>query len=610
MINQIGQVTKFVTLKSFPRFWIPVLFFVFTGGLLVTMIFVMLGYQAFYLNRSYPGVSIAGVEAGGMTHPEIVTVVKAKAATYLDRPITIQIGDEAWTFTSQQLGLGVEVTATADKAYQIGRRGNFFADMLTHLSLIFSPRYVEPVILYDQGPTNEILQQLSNVVNYPPRNGEVIVRSATEIEVIPAQRGQRLHLEATQPLIEGAIFSDGAQPVVTAFTQEIIPAITNEDIAAVSQQVQSLVTKPFVFGFSTNTDTAEWRLEPDSLATIIDIVEKPDTNGQPQLTIELDRARLAPYFEEFARVINQEPVNARLKFDNELGELTVLQYSRDGRTLDIEAAYEQAAVSVATGSNFVKLPVSLRPPTVSSDDIASLGIKELISESTSYFTGSSRGRMHNIALAASKFDGVIVPPGEIFSFNQHLGAVTSEEGYDESLIIFGDRTTVGIGGGVCQVSTTAFRTAFFGGFELVERWAHGYRVSWYETNSIVGLDATIYTPDLDFKFRNDSDHHLLIHTHTDLDAGTLTFKFYGAPTGRDVIVSEPTQTNLVKHGLPIYEETPTLPKGKTKQVDWAKDGLDVTVIRVVKDGDSIIHEDEIISHYNPWRAVYQVGTGS
>jgi len=252
--------------------------------------------------------------------------------------------------------------------------------------------------------------------------------------------------------------------------------------------------------------------------------------------------------------------------------------------------------------------VFITPATVSSDNVDSLGIKELISESTSFFKGSSQGRVHNIALSASKFDGVVVPPGQIFSFNQHLGPVTAEAGFDESLIIFGNRTTVGVGGGVCQVSTTVFRAAFFGGFELVERWAHGYRVSWYEIGAEPGLDATIYTPDVDFKFRNDTENHILIQTETDEDAGTLTFKFYGTPTERQVIVSEPVITNEVEHGPPVYEETDKLPGGIIKQVDWAKDGMDVTVTRVVKVGDTIIHEDEIISRYRPWQAVYQVGT--
>ena len=610
MINQIGQVTKFIPLKKFSTSWASILFFLFAAGLLVTMIFAALGYQILYLNRSYPGVSVAGIEVGGMTQPEIISAVNKPAAMYLNRPITIQVGDESWTFTGQQLGLRVDVQTTAERAYQVGRSGNLVFDMLTHLSLIFSPHDVDPVILYDSDPTEQLLRQLTDTVNYPPQHAALIINSAAEVEISPARRGRRLHGGATQPLIEAAIFGDDAQPVIKAFTQEVIPAITDEDVATLYRQVQPLLRDSLTFSFNAPTDAAEWRLDPDELAAMLNIVERPDTNGKPQLTVALDKEKLAPYFEAFARVVNIESSDARLKFDDEAGKLVVVQPSRDGRSLDVAATYERVTAAVTNGSSFIELPVITTPARVSSDNLDTLGIKELVSESTSYFKGSSEGRMRNIALAASKFDGVIIPPGEIFSFTRHLGPVTAEAGYDESLIIFGDRTTVGIGGGVCQVSTTAFRTAFFGGFELVERWAHGYRVGWYETNAGPGLDATIYTPDVDFKFRNDSDGYLLIHTNTDLEAGTVTFKFYGTDTGREVIVSEPVETNVVKHGPPVYEETSTLPAGMMKQVDWAKDGLDVTVTRVVKKGETIVHQDEIFSHYQPWRAVYQVGTGS
>jgi vancomycin resistance protein YoaR len=260
-------------------------------------------------------------------------------------------------------------------------------------------------------------------------------------------------------------------------------------------------------------------------------------------------------------------------------------------------------------ANVIDLPLLVTAPAVSSADVEALGLKTLVSESTSYFKGSSEGRMNNIKQAASKFQNIVVPPDGIFSFNEHLGDVSKENGFDESLIIFGNRTTVGIGGGVCQVSTTAFRAAFYGGFEIVERWAHGYRVGWYETNSGPGLDATIYSPDVDFRFRNDTPHHILIKTETDLTAGTLTFRFYGTPTNREVVVSEPEQTNQVKPEPPVYEEDPLLPKGKVEQVDWANEGVEVTVTRTVTEDGAIIHNDTIVSRYRPWRAVYKVGTG-
>ena len=209
-----------------------------------------------------------------------------------------------------------------------------------------------------------------------------------------------------------------------------------------------------------------------------------------------------------------------------------------------------------------------------------------------------------------KFHGIVVPPGAIFSFNDYLGPVTTETGFEESLIISGDRTAVGIGGGVCQVSTTAFRAALFGGFEITERWAHGYRVSWYETGSGPGMDATIYTPDVDFKFRNDTDHYLLIQTDVDETAGTLSFRFYGTPTGRQVTIEDPVVENVVPHGPAIYQDDPSLPKGTTEQVDWANDGVDVTVRRTVTEGDAVIHQDTFFSRYKPWRARYLIGTAT
>jgi vancomycin resistance protein YoaR len=121
------------------------------------------------------------------------------------------------------------------------------------------------------------------------------------------------------------------------------------------------------------------------------------------------------------------------------------------------------------------------------------------------------------------------------------------------------------------------------------------------------LDATIYSPDVDFRFRNDTDHYLLIQTETDLEAGTVTFQFYGTQTEREVIVSDPEITNEVEHDPPLYEQDASLPEGTIKQVEWAIDGMDVEVTRAVKEGNRIVHEDVITSHYRPWQAVYRVG---
>lgn len=586
--------------------WLPTLFVLGTGGLLAIIIFLILGYQLIYLNRTYPGVQVANVNVGGMTQAAMMTAIGQRAPDYLVRRVTIAYGSETWTFTGQELGMQVDVTQTAQAAYAVGRSGHLIVDLLTQLSLLRTSRNIKPVILYDPGPTNQALQALADKLNQAPRDAQLIIHPDARIEVIEPQRGRRIHIEATQALIKAALFENNDQ-VVNPVVQQILPTIT--DVEAARRQAENLIGQPLIFRFQAEPETTEWRLERAELAGMMDMTETVNDAGKTELSITPNREKFRAYLEPIAATIQREPVEARLEFNPETNQLVVLQESQEGRHLDVEAALEQVMALNNSQTHQVELPVVAIPPVVSSKNLDSLGIKELVSEATTYFKGSNEARMHNIALAASKFDGVVVPPGEVFSFNEHLGPVTKEAGFNESLIIQGNRTSVGLGGGICQVSTTVFRVAFFGGYEIVERWAHGYRVGWYETNSVPGLDATVYSPDVDFQFRNDTAYYLLIQTSTDLEAGTVTFRFYSTQTGRDVTVTDPEKSNPVKHGPPIYEEDPTLPTGVTKQVDWAVDGLDVSVKRTVKEGDTVVHQDEIVSHYQPWQAVYKVGTG-
>jgi vancomycin resistance protein YoaR len=593
-------------LKTSASLWLPVLFVLATGGLLVIMVFLTLAYQVIYLNRIYPGVSVAGLDVGGLSQAEVMAAIGRRAPEYLARQVTIRYGSDTWTYTGEELGMRVDVATTANAAYDIGRKGDLIADMLTHLSLLRTSRNIEPTILYDTGPTNQLLQDLADKINEMPRDAQLVIHPDAQIEVIPAQRGRRMNVEATQPLIESALFANNGQGVIPV-VQQVLPAVT--DVEAARQQAENLIGRPLLFRFKGETGTTEWRLEREALVGLMDITSKVNDAGKTEYSMTPNREKFAPYVEQITQAIEREPTDARLEFNPETNQLIVRQESQDGRSLDVEATFEQIMALPNRQTHLVELPVTVKPALVSSKEPEKLGIKELVNEATTYFKGSNESRMQNIALAASRFNGVVVPPGGVFSFNEHLGEVTKEAGFNESLIIQGNRTSVGLGGGVCQVSTTAFRAAFLGGYEIVERWAHGYRVGWYETNSVPGLDATVFTPDVDFKFRNDTPYHLLIQTATDLEAGTVTFQFYSTKTGREVVLSEPETSNPVKHGPPIYENDPTLPRGATKQVDWAVDGLDVLIKRTVKEGDKVIHEDEVFSHYQPWRAVFKVGTG-
>jgi vancomycin resistance protein YoaR len=289
-----------------------------------------------------------------------------------------------------------------------------------------------------------------------------------------------------------------------------------------------------------------------------------------------------------------------------------------GRALDVDATIQSINEKLVQGEHTIPVALVITQPEVPDNvTAASLGITGLVISQTTYFYGSSAPRIQNIETAASRFHGVLVAPGATFSMASVLGNVSLDTGYAEALIIVGNRTIQGVGGGVCQVSTTLFRTVFFGGYPVAERHSHAYRVGYYELNAanqvdsrMAGLDATVFVPEVDFKFTNDTPYWLLMETYTNVQARTLTWKFYSTPDNRIVDGESTGLQNIVEPPDPVYEEDPKLAEGEIEQVDWAVAGADVSISRtVLKDGKVYI-EDNYATHYIPWRAVYQYGPGT
>jgi vancomycin resistance protein YoaR len=186
--------------------------------------------------------------------------------------------------------------------------------------------------------------------------------------------------------------------------------------------------------------------------------------------------------------------------------------------------------------------------------------------------------------------------------------VSANTGYQQAYIIQNGRTVLGDGGGVCQVSTTLFRAALNTGLPIVERTAHAYRVGYYEQDSAAGLDATVYSPTVDLKIKNDTPGYILIQTIVDPDSMHLTFNLYGKKDGRVAEVSKPIVYDQTPAPPPRNEDDPTMKKGTTKQVDFAAAGAKAKFsYKVTRSGATLIAQD-FYSSYRPWQAVYLVGT--
>lgn len=308
-----------------------------------------------------------------------------------------------------------------------------------------------------------------------------------------------------------------------------------------------------------------------------------------------------------------QPVNAQFNFEN--GRVSAFTLSHDGQKIDMDKLKDKVyrefikTTEQNTPSKIkIYVPIKVIKPRITNDNVNSLGIKELIGEGTSLFQHSIENRIFNVNLAAGKINGFLIAPGEVFSFVKALGDVSKLTGFKQAYVIENGRTVLGDGGGVCQVSTTLFRAALAAGLPIVERNAHAYRVGYYEQDSGPGIDAAVYSPTVDMKFKNDTGHHILIQSYVDLTNLRLTFDLYGTKDGREVTISKPVVLSESPAPAPLYQDDPNLPKGEVKQVDFAANGANVYFTRtVMKNGKEIIN-DKFTSNFRPWQAIFLKGT--
>ena len=318
---------------------------------------------------------------------------------------------------------------------------------------------------------------------------------------------------------------------------------------------------------------------------------------------------LSPIIEK----LHIEPVDSLFTFQN--GRVTVFKPSKDGQTVDVEELKSQISskfLMVVSSSKpqriAIKIPVKVLKPKITTDKANNLGIKELLASGTSLFQHSIPNRIYNISLAATRLNGILIPPGEVFSFGKALGDVSAFTGYLKAYVIQNGKTILGDGGGVCQVSTTFFRALLNAGLPIIERTAHAYRVGYYEQDSPPGFDATVFVPSVDLKFKNDTGNYILVQTSIDPNVLRLTFELYGTKDGREVSISTPVVTNQTPAPPDVFQDDPTLPKGQIKQVDFAAAGAKVYFTRQVMKNGKVIISDRFDSDFRPWQAVYLRGT--
>ncbi len=603
-------------------------------GLMLVVGFAVIAYQSRYADRIYEGVTIQGIPVGGLTKAEARALLEERLNVQGLPYVSLYTADREWMVSTGTLGGYWDLDPVLDQAYLLGRSGVFRADLQTQWQLFARGYQLTPTFHLEPGPSLIYLRQVARQAGQPARRARLWV-AGFQAHTDESEAGRELDITATREAVEARVqealaaipvdhtsrllrlwqnvpFSSPGcviDPVrVPLVFREVAPPLT--EVAGASEQIGAILQGPLTLTCTLEEISADgltqpvvrrWSIDQATLASWL--ILQPGGGGATQVGVDVDK--VTEYLQRVANEIARAPREPTFNYDPQANVLTTVKPGQIGYALDVAAASQAVLAACLSDKREVALPVTRIPPRVTRQDLEALMPLQLISVGESSFAGSTVDRLQNIKRATAQFQGLTVPPQSVFSFVDNLGLVTVANGYSESWVIYGDRTLLGPGGGVCQVSTTAFRAAFWGGYPIVERTPHAYRVGWYEPP--VGLDAATFAPIVDMKFRNDTDTPILILTEVDEAHAKLYFRFYGAPTGRKVTMEGPITENPTKPGDPIYEEDPFMAPGTKVLVESPHDGLDVTIYRVVEKDGVLVSRDKFFSRYEAWPAHYKVG---
>jgi len=591
------------------------LIFILGVGALIALIVLtglLWNFERAHAQTIFPGVSVAGVDLSGLSLGQAVVEVNSRLTYGRSGQIQFHDGEKRWVYTPEALGFSYNPVEAVHDAFAVGRNKGLLGNLREQLHAYRAGVNITPAIVYDQAKAYAVVQELARQADLPLIEPAINLEK-TKVNVTKGQVGRTVDINATLAALR-PYFLVQQNGAVNLAVEEKIPVTV--DVENTARLAEAILSQAFTIqAADPNSGKGPWVIEPENLASLLKI-EKTSAQNSASYTLSLNRAALEGYLTSIAPSLQTEPVNARMTFNDSTRQLELLANAIVGQEVDIEKSVDEIIAKMQGGQHEAALIMKTIEPDIKDNSLAAdLGITELVAETTSYFYGSDAPRVQNIRAAASSFHGVFVAPGEVFSMAKYLTDISLENGYAEAPIIVGDQTVDGVGGGVCQVSTTLFRNAFFGGFPIVERHPHAYRVGYYEQQSnggintnLSGLDATVYMPLVDLKFLNDTPYWIVMETYaTDT---SLTWKFYSTADGRQVEWWSTGITDVVNPPDPIYREDPTLPTGTIKQVDWAVYGATVEAYRRVTRNGELLIDETIRTVYTAWPAAYNYGPGT
>lgn len=563
-------------------------------------------YENAYADRIFPGVRVGPIVVGGLSKADGSARIQLALDAFLGQGIPYVLDGRIVTIdpivTAPQDPdltyrlIEVDVPKLVDSAFTLGRRPSLVAAWSERARGAIRDDLVVPITAsVDRKRLEEALaENLSRDLPAmrPPRVEPVVTDGVVSWNVVAGQSGRRIDIAAVAAETEQRIAALDPAPVLVPTIEAAPPYTTEEVIAALPRIEAALGRAPLTLTHGEQ----RWTAEATTLAGWFTFGDRPEP--------VLDRNAINAFLTPIAKDIERQAENARLSINPTTKRVREFRSAREGVRIERDALVAALQDAVfGTRPPLIAIPTAVEAPTVAVADTNDLGIRELLGVGRTKFTGSPPNRRHNIGIGAGLLNGVLIAPDEEFSTVGAVSPFTAETGYKPELVIKGSRTIPEYGGGLCQVSTTLFRTVLATGLPVTERANHAYRVPYYEPP--VGMDATIYGPKPDFKFVNDTGHHLLLRTR--IEGDELIYELWGTNDGRVASSSEPEVFNFVSPPPAKTVETADLPPGKKKCTERAHTGADAKFTYTVTHADGTKDERIFKSHYRPWQAVCLVG---
>ncbi len=595
--------------------------------MIISVTFFYFALKIYFVDKVYPGTFFAGQNLGGMNKATLLDFVTNKTKSFESSVVLVHVENDSFPINVSDLGVSYNPALISYSVFNSGRHLSLISQVVYSLNKNqigadydlnlerFNKTLRDKIYDHETLPVNSTIEfSLGQPKISTSRKGSLVDRSTLLRDlgqnfVNLSNHELTINFIDTSPNISEGQLQKAYDKVLALGKQQLVFSYDYDKWVLSGKSLFDLLAFYPNKQLSNHALSFYFGKDPISLESIY--IDK-EVNGD--VDVSVDESKLEVYLESISQVVDKSTHDATLRFEN--GKVIEFKSAQDGQALDIEKTKELILQKLSVNFSqpdsklLVQLPVKVTKAKIANAEINSLGIKELIGAGVSYFAGSIPNRVSNIVLGSSLINGVLVKPGDVFSFDAQVGPVSSAQGFKQAYVINSGKTVLDDGGGICQVSTTVFRAALNAGLPIVKRTAHAYRVGYYEQHGFKpGFDATIFSPSVDFQFKNDTDHHLLVQTIVDPGNAKLEVDIYGTLDGRKVEISDPVVSNITPAPEPRYQDDPTLPTGTVKQVDFAAAGATSVFSRRVYKGDQLILDDTFKSNFRPWQAVFLVGKG-